>query len=109
MSSAGHIQDMISRMKANEAMKNSRRKTYQKIREKLRYAYEDEGRFTYIDKKNTEGRTWKNKISYPGRSENGANESMGTDLFSDFSDFSILLCIYHVQIYSIIFRILFAV
>jgi hypothetical protein len=34
MSSAGHVQDMISRMKANEAMKNSRRKTYQKIREK---------------------------------------------------------------------------
>jgi hypothetical protein len=51
MSSAGHVQDMISRMKANEAMKNSRRKTYQKIREKLRYAYEDERRFTYIDKK----------------------------------------------------------
>lgn len=51
MSSAGHVQDMISRMRANEAMKISRRKTYQKIREKLWNAYEDGGHCAYTDKK----------------------------------------------------------
>jgi hypothetical protein len=48
---AGHISDMISRIKANEAVRKSRREKNNKLRKKYIKACENENYHQFVDKK----------------------------------------------------------
>ncbi len=50
MSFGGHVLDMVNRMKANDALRKSRRAKNQRIREKLSDSYEHHGYHPFKDK-----------------------------------------------------------